>query len=129
LGIRWAYFSDLKPSDSRGVQVGMIVAYLALLFTLKPWRRVRELRAQHGRTLAGLEGERRAAQLLEELPPTYRIVHGIEITQPNGWPEDIDHVVVGPTGLTLVDAKNWSGAIVIAENAVLHNGHDVTAQL
>lgn len=128
-GIRWAYFSDLKVSDSRGLQVGMIVAYGVLLFSLRPWRRVHELRAQHGRTLAGLEGERRAAQLLEELPPEYRIVHGVEITQPNGWPEDIDHVIVGPTGLTLVDAKNWSGAIVIAENAVLHNGQDVTRQL
>lgn len=129
IGVRWVYFSDLDVWPARVAQTGIIAAFTILYATLKPIRRARELRNQRGRTLAGLEGERRVAQLLEELPAEYRIVHGVDITWPDGYPEDIDHVIVGPTGLTLVDAKNWSGEIVIAENGVLHNGQDVTHQV
>lgn len=128
-GVRAVYFSDLSTWPARIAQAGIIAVFLIAWAFLKPISRARDLKNTRGRTLAGLEGERRVAELLEELPDGYRIVHGVDITWPDGYAEDIDHVIVGPTGLTLVDAKNWGGQVVIANNGVLHNGKDVTPQI
>jgi len=128
-GIRTIYFSDMEVGAARLAQAGIIAALLVLYFTTNPISRARDLMSQRGRTLAGLEGERRVAELLEELPNDYYIIHGVDITWPDQLPEDIDHVIVGPTGLTLVDTKNYSGDLVLTENTLLHNGENITPRL
>lgn len=66
----------------------------------------------------GAEGEERVAGELSNLPDTYILINDywLEFSQPiydrnnddRIYSIQIDHVVVGPTGLYLVETKNWS---------------------
>jgi|SoiMethySBSTD1v2_1073268.scaffolds.fasta_scaffold393266_2 nuclease-like protein len=56
--------------------------------------------------------EERAAVALEALPPErWRVLH--DVAWP-GRPRDvIEHVVVGPAGVFVIDTKTWSGTVTV----------------
>ncbi|MBK6669735.1 MAG: NERD domain-containing protein [Actinobacteria bacterium] len=56
----------------------------------------------------GAEGERATAAELATLPPTYRVVHGLKVGKTKA---DIDHLVVGPSGVWVIDTKSWAGRL------------------
>ena len=56
--------------------------------------------------LRGATGENRVAQVLSQLPDEFCVIN--DLATPNG---NIDHVVVGPTGVFVVDAKAWRGIV------------------
>jgi hypothetical protein len=69
----------------------------------------------------GRDGERATAVALAELPvDLWTVIHDVR------WPgrarANIDHVVVGPSGVFVVDSKNWSGAIAVREGVLRQNG-------
>ncbi len=55
---------------------------------------------------AGGEGERITAAALVELPDEYLVHHDLHI---EGSDANVDHVVVGPTGVYVIDTKHWAG--------------------
>jgi hypothetical protein len=58
----------------------------------------------------GWAGEKRVAKLLEDtLNDEYSLLNGLNFYNGGG---DIDHVVLGPTGVFVIETKNWSGRIV-----------------
>jgi hypothetical protein len=54
----------------------------------------------------GAVGESIVASTLADLPDGFVVVNDIL----NGF-GNIDHVVIGPTGIYIIDAKNWKGAV------------------
>jgi hypothetical protein len=61
----------------------------------------------------GEEGERRTAKALRQLPgPEWKAWHDLRGT--NGT--NVDHVVLGPAGLFLLDSKNYSGEAIIEDD-------------
>ena len=56
----------------------------------------------------GIEGERATSEALSDLPSSYRVAHGLKIGTTKG---DIDHLVIGPSGVWVIDSKNWSGSL------------------
>jgi hypothetical protein len=69
----------------------------------------------------GATGERQTAALLARLPDGWRVAHDIADGRGN-W----DHVVVGPTGVYVIDTKTYSGeARVVADT--LRSGRIRTA--
>ena len=86
------------------------------------------LAATRGRHLAlyvkGAQGEERVARELALLPSTYAVFHGVQIERPGFFARrgDYDHVVVGASGVYLVETKNWSGRITIEDGKVLCDG-------
>lgn len=69
----------------------------------------------------GAEGERRTADALTGLPPdSWTVFHDLR------WPgrrfANVDHVVVGPPGVFVIDSKNWTGAITVTSNVLRQNG-------
>ncbi|MGJ7440003.1 nuclease-related domain-containing protein [Aquipuribacter sp. MA13-6] len=70
---------------------------------------------------AGAEGERRVGAALEVLGPEWRTVHDVH------WPgrpkANLDHVAVGPTGVWVVDAKNWTGRVTTTDGMLCQNGY------
>jgi Flp pilus assembly protein TadG len=71
----------------------------------RPGSREREAQEQ-----AGLSGERHVGQVLaRELPQEYALINGLKLPRGAG---DIDHVVVGPTGVFLLETKTMAGQIV-----------------
>ena len=59
----------------------------------------------------GAAGEDATAQILSTLPPSWTALHDVK------WPgrrfANIDHIVVGPAGVFVVDSKNWSGRVTV----------------
>ena len=57
------------------------------------------------------------------VPGEYTIFHGVMLP---GSVKDIDHVVVGPSGVFVVETKNWAGRIDVLDGRVLYNGQEPT---
>lgn len=68
----------------------------------------------------GADGEALTAQALSTLPPGWTVLHDVK------WPgrrfANIDHIVVGPGGIFVVDSKNWSGRISVNDHQLRQNG-------
>ena len=70
----------------------------------------------------GAEGERVVAELLEtELPDGYHVFNDVRFP---GRTANIDHLVVGPSGVFVLNTKNWRGTVGWAEDGktLLWNG-------
>lgn len=76
--------------------------------------------------IKGARGEERVARELGFLPAAYRVYHGLALRQSAATPpaEDFDHVVVGPTGVFVIETKNWDGRISIEDGRILYDGRD-----
>lgn len=68
--------------------------------------------ADAAKWLAGAEGERRVAEALSGLPSGWTVIHD-RLLMPGLTESNLDHVLVGPPGVVLVDAKNFSGDITV----------------
>jgi len=68
----------------------------------------------------GAHGERRTARLLDRLTRDgYVVFHDLAVP---GSPANVDHLVIGPTGLFVIDSKQWTGSIHQgADGLVWHN--------
>jgi hypothetical protein len=68
----------------------------------------------------GAAGERRTARLLDRLTRDgYVAFHDLAIP---GSPANVDHLVIGPTGVFVIDSKQWTGSVQQgADGLVWHN--------
>lgn len=68
----------------------------------------------------GADGEAATAALLASLPPEWAAIHDVR------WPSrrlaNIDHILVGPGGIFVIDSKNWSGQITVDSGHLRQNG-------
>ena len=94
---------------------GSSVVYLAisiLLILVIGWvwrvtnRRLLESEKEHLKMRKGAVGEALLAVVLKGLSDDYWVIH--DLSTPVG---NLDHVVVGPTGVYLIDTKNWKGIV------------------
>jgi hypothetical protein len=68
----------------------------------------------------GAAGEALVGYILESLPNDYVVIHGLKPTSRYG---DIDHVVIGPSGVYAIDTKNWKGIVTAdGKGELLLNG-------
>jgi hypothetical protein len=77
---------------------------------------------------AGAEGERLVAAAIDSVARYgWAALHDLH------WPgrpkANLDHVALGPGGVVLVDAKNWSGDISVTDGRLRQNGVDRTEQV
>jgi hypothetical protein len=53
--------------------------------------------------------------------------HGFDVLHDVRWPgrkrANIDHVAIGPPGILVVDAKNWSGNVTVRDGVLRQNGY------
>lgn len=81
-------------------------------------RRLDILESQRRNMERGLIGESQVARILTRLPDTFYVIN--DLTTPFG---NLDHVVVGPTGVFIIDAKNWRGLVTAdGKGELLQNG-------
>ncbi|WP_210481502.1 nuclease-related domain-containing protein [Naasia sp. SYSU D00948] len=67
----------------------------------------------------GAKGELLVGELLERLPEGWRVLHSLPI----GHAADLDHVLIGPAGVFVLNTKHHAGKRVwTAGNALLVNG-------
>jgi hypothetical protein len=90
------------------LQVGLLEE-IGLLFSLAPlgafYFYLRKYRVYSG----GWQGEKQVAKLLtSKLSDDYYLINDLYLRNGGG---DIDHVVLGPNGVFVLETKNWSGNI------------------
>jgi len=92
--------------------IGAVAAFLAVGHIVK----IRENRQEHGFVSAGLRGEVEVTGVLKEtLDDETYILNDVLIR--HGWHSaQIDHLVVGPNGIFVIETKNWRGTITGDEN-------------
>jgi hypothetical protein len=90
----------------QGVLVS-VVALLAMLLVAK-WcfRRLDELECTREHMRKGAAGEARVGLVLENFPDEFHVVN--DLATPFG---NLDHVVIGPTGVFVIDTKDWRGVV------------------
>jgi hypothetical protein len=72
---------------------------------------------------SGAAGETAVAHELAKLPTEYHVLHDIDTGYGN-----LDHVVIGPTGVFIIDAKNWKGVVSAdSDGRLLLNGEQTVA--
>lgn len=82
----------------------------------------RKLTDEAARWAAGAEGERRVAAALSSLPAGWTVVHD-RLLRPGRSQANLDHVVVGMTGIYLVDAKNRAGRVTEHDGGLFQHRH------
>ncbi len=73
--------------------------------------------------LVGARGEEWVGRQLALLPTGYTVFNSAEpLQQADPTAMDYDHLVVGPSGIYVIETKNWRGAVSVEEGQVLYNG-------
>ena len=69
----------------------------------------------------GARGERQTARLLDRLSRDgYQAFHDLAMP---GSPANIDHLVVGPSGVFVIDSKQWTGSVQQSADGLIWHHH------
>jgi hypothetical protein len=81
---------------------------LAAILVLRWWvyRRIDELAKQRKEFLRGASGEILVGYKLADFPDGFYVINDLKTESGN-----LDHVVIGPTGVFALDAKSWRGIV------------------
>ncbi|MFN8051042.1 MAG: nuclease-related domain-containing protein [Acidimicrobiales bacterium] len=74
----------------------------------------------------GAEGERSTADELLRLPYGYHVIHGLKKGQSNA---DVDHLVIGPTGVWVIDSKAWHGQLTAGDGTLWRGRHPIRKEI
>lgn len=98
------------------------IALLSVRWTNK---QIKALETERINFRKGAVGEAVTGYILEGLPNTYYVVNDLKAEFGN-----LDHVVIGPTGVYAIDTKNWRGIVTAGKNGeVLLNGDSKEAEV
>jgi len=100
---------------SKSIIIALSIGFLTLL--LKAILRLADKKSLAYR--AGRKGENSIYFTLKTLPDNFTVFQNVIIPDKN---ENIDFIVLGPTGLFTVEVKNYNGEITFSKGALLHNG-------
>lgn len=75
-----------------------------------------------GNYLKGAKGEEWVARELAFLPATFTVFNGIRM--PEGQ-YNFDHILLGPSGIFVVETKNWSGQVAFSEGRARVDGKEI----
>lgn len=64
----------------------------------------------------GEEGERKVADLLENSKGFHRLINNLVLTGENGVSHQIDHILINPHGVFVIETKNYYGEITGQED-------------
>jgi hypothetical protein len=100
---------------ARTTLAGLAVAALA------GWR-LRFHPSEQARTWQrGAHGERRSGRLLDRLPRDgYVVFHDLALP---GSPANVDHLVIGPSGVFVIDSKQWTGQVNQSSDGLVWHNH------
>jgi hypothetical protein len=69
----------------------------------------------------GAAGERHTARLLDRLTRDgYAVFHDLAVS---GSPANVDHLVIGPTGVFVIDSKQWTGSVHQGSDGLVWHNH------
>jgi hypothetical protein len=94
--------------------IALAKAFWGLRQTTDAWRK-------------GAEGEERIGRRLTKLEQHgFHVLHDLQVP---GSHANVDHLVIGPTGLFVVDAKNYAGRLTLSKGTLWHGRYPLTKHL
>ena len=78
-----------------------------------------------GAWAAGADGERRTAEVLATLGSGWKALHD-RLLWPGLTDSNVDHIVVGPGGIFVIDTKNRAGDITVYQNGLYQHSFDAS---
>lgn len=113
--------ADPIPGDLLANRAGAGARQMAEKIQHAPTRKDDGTRwADVDRWLTGAEGEEATAVELARLPHTWTVLHDITVGSRGA---NLDHVVIGPAGVFVINTKHRPNADVAVSDAVRVNGH------
>jgi len=107
LGFHIGWWLPVGKKESIIVMVvGVAVILAAIGVATYSVRKMDEFERTRRSMRKGADGESRVSQILGDFPESFRVINGL--STPFG---DLDHIVIGPTGVFVVDSKNWRGVV------------------
>jgi hypothetical protein len=94
--------------------LGLIVGAYVISRNIMSWR-------QWGRWWKGKVGEKAVIEVLETLSDDYVLLNDLLLPARRG---NVDHLVVGPNGIFVLETKNWSGKIKCIGDQWYHFGRN-----
>lgn len=91
----------------------ILAAIIVLISTLITVKRIDSF-------LKGANGEVAVAYMLARLPDGYSIYHGVDISENHDTfkTNDFDHVILTPSGVAIVETKNWKGELAFKDGKI-----------
>jgi hypothetical protein len=86
--------------------IGALLVFVAVLIGKWATRKVDRLDRERMAWRKGAVGEAIVEEMLSELPNDFVVINDLSKRFGN-----IDHIVIGPTGVYVIDAKNWTGTV------------------
>jgi hypothetical protein len=114
----------MQPGESAGQQSQRQLGRAELLRAQAQELTERAQRAERAAEMwgRGQVGEQTVGVRLESLRP-----YGFDVLHDVRWPgrprANVDHVAIGPPGILVVDAKNWSGRVTVRDGVLRQNGY------
>ena len=115
--------SYLPPSWLTASSIGRFIILILAMFgiwAIDRWGKdkYKAIERRQENMLKGAVGEKQVGRELTRLPDGFCVIN--DLSTPNG---NIDHVVVGPTGVFVLDAKAWRGVVTAdGHGELLQNG-------
>ena len=119
------FFTGYVVGATLGANTGRtatgVVLFLAVLMII---RGILTCQRRVGAFFKGAAGEEIVARELARLPAGYHVFHSMDIgggvlMRRSG---DIDHLVVGPTGVFAIETKNWRGNVSLTDGKLQVDG-------
>jgi len=98
--------TGLTLTPAGGSLLSVALGLLMWLVARVTFRRMDVLDKEREHWGKGAAGEKSVAHTLSKLPDGFRVVN--DLATPTG---NLDHVVIGPTGVFVIETKNWRGII------------------
>lgn len=111
----WLLHAALPVPHLSTSQAGALFVLLAVALALFIGWSAQRLRS----FLKGAEGEETVARILSFLPANHTVFNDLQL-DPGG--PAFDHIVVAPSGIFVIETKNWQGEITFENGQVLCNG-------
>ncbi len=86
---------------SYGISLVFVPFFVVIMFKLK---------RQRGILLSGAQGEKKVLELLSRLPKDFYVITDVELIIGHKTAQ-IDYIIIGPTGVFVIEAKNLKGKI------------------
>lgn len=99
----------------------LIIAFGVIALGVKHLNKLSDLQLRESRKEEnGADGERDFVKYLKDLPDTYTVICDLDFADSYG---NIDHLIIGPTGVFAIDVKTWKGTVTAdGKGELMQNG-------
>lgn len=109
-------FPGLGPGWAGLLLIGLAILGALLLPAV-------QTRLSHYQT--GARGEEQVARRLARLPSDHVVYHAFRLPDASGRVGDVDHIVVGPRGLFVVETFNWPGTLTLRDGEIFADSRQI----